>query len=179
MGNLNKRAAAAAMLFAALLSSYRGLQAFMTSGVYRSLISEHVTTGNSDYKTGGSYSLLGSAGQPGYGALRSANYSLNWGVINSWRPAQGDVSLSHAYPNPCNSSKGCSTVTFTRLTLDATVRVYTISGELVRTIKKSSNIDSVGWDLRNESGRKVASGLYLYLSEGGGTKKTGKLVIVR
>jgi hypothetical protein len=173
-----KRTAAAAVCLAALLS-YGGLDAFIAAGGYRVLISEQTTVVNSDYKTGGSYSLLGSTGQLGFGTLTSAHYSLNWGVVNSWRPAQADVSNSHAYPNPCNLSRGCAGVTFTRLTQDAMVRVYTVSGELVRTIKKNSNIDSIGWDLRNNSGRQVASGLYIYLNEGAGTVKSGKLVIVR
>lgn len=171
------------------LMSYRAVDGFMTAGPHRILIGEFLTMGNSAVKTGGAYSLLGNtsqlgAGPPGYvrsgvGTLTGGSYTLNWGTVNSWRPAQADVSKSHAYPNPCNLGRGCNNVTFTRLTMDATVRVYTISGELVATIKKSSSIDSIGWDLRNSSGRQIASGLYLYISDGNGTVKRGKLVVVR
>ena len=163
----------------AALISYRAVNAVMGSESYRILITEQTTIGNSAPKTGGAYSLLGSTGQLGYGTIGNGRYTLNWGIVNSWRPAQADVSASHAYPNPCNLGRGCYGVTFTRLTLKATVRVFTVSWELVAKIEKSSSIDSIGWNLKNLNGRQVASGLYIYHSEGNGTTKTGKLVIVR
>jgi len=143
------------------------------------MISEQTTVGNTVPKTGGAYSLLGSTGQLGYGTLAGGRYSVTWGIVNSWRPAQLDVSSSHAFPNPCNISRGCASVTFTRLTLRATINIFTISGEKVRTVEKNSNIDSAGWDLRNASGSQVASGLYLYVVKGEGSVRQGKLVIVR
>lgn len=161
------------------LFAYRGAGAILSSPRYRILINEQTTIGNTAPKTGGAYSLLGSTGQLGYGTLGGARYSVNWGIVNSWRPPQDTMATSHVYPNPCNLSKGCNGVTFTRLTSKATLRVYTVSGELVRTIEKNSNIDSEGWDLKNENGRQVASGLYIYFNQGGGTTRKGKLVIVR
>ena len=167
------------MACAAALASYRTVDAIVSSAVYRILITEQTMVGNTAPKTGGAYSLMGSTGQLGYSTLSSARYSINWGIVNSWRPPQDTVSTAHVYPNPCNISRGCNGVTITRLTLRATARIYTISGELVRTIEKNSNIDSIGWDLKNTSGNQVASGLYLYFIQGGGTSKKGKLVIVR
>ena len=159
---------------------YRGADAILASPAYRILINEQTMIGNTAPKTGGAYSLLGSTGQLGYGTLGSGHYAINWGVLNSMRPPQDTVDTSHVYPNPCNLREGCNGVTFTRLTVKATVRVYTLSGELVRTIEKNSNIDGdIGWDLKNERGRQVAGGLYLYFNQGGGTTRKGKLVIVR
>ena len=178
MAKWNKSAAFVLACLIALLL-YKGAGAILTSPTYRVSISEQTTIGNDKPKTGGAYSLLGSTGQLGQGTIGSERYSVNWGVVISALPPQDNVDTSHVYPNPCNISKGCNGVTFTRLTLKATVRVYTISGELVRTIEKNSNIDSEGWDLKNENGLQVASGLYIYLSQGGGTSKKGKLVIVR
>ena len=57
--------------------------------------------------------------------------------------------------------------------------IFTISGEKVATVEKNNNIDSVGWDLRNSAGARVASGLYLYVIKGEGSSKKGKLVVVR
>lgn len=178
MNARRKAAVSIAACFLALVS-YRAVNAVMGSGTYRILITEQTTVGNSAPKTGGSYSLLGSTGQLGYGTIGNGRYTLNWGIVNSWRPAQADVTASHAYPNPCHIAKGCNGITFTRLTLISTVRVFTVSGELVAKIEKNSSIDSIGWDLKNLNGRQVASGLYIYFSEGNGTTKTGKLVIVR
>jgi hypothetical protein len=70
-------------------------------------------------------------------------------------------------------------VTFAALTLRATITVFTVSGEKVKTLQKDSNIDSMGWDLRNEAGQRVASGLYLYVVTAPGSSKKGKLVLVR
>ena len=147
--------------------------------VCRVRIIEQVSVGNSEPKIGGAYSMFGSTGQLGYGTLSGGRYKVIWGIVNSWRPPQFDVSLAHAYPNPCSLAKGCNGVTFTRLTLRANINIFTISGERVRSIEKNSNTDGVGWDLRNESGSKVVSGLYLYVIKGEGSTKAGKLVIVR
>jgi len=174
-----KAAGLALFSFLAAGGLYTYAPAVMKSGVYRMFISEQTTVGNTMPKTGGAYSLLGSTGQLGYGALAGGRYTVTWGVVNSWRPPQADVSTAHVYPNPCYSSKACTGVTFTRLTLNATINIFTISGEKVRTIEKNNNIDSVGWDLRTAAGAQAASGLYLYVIQGGGSKKNGKLVLVR
>lgn len=154
--------------------------ALISSKSYRILVSEQTTIGNTMPKTGGPYSLLGSTGQlGGHGALGSGRYTVNWGIVNSWRPPQADVSTAHVYPNPCSVRDGCNGVTFTRLTLRAVINIFTVSGEKVRTVEKSNNIDSAGWDLKNEAGQQVAGGLYIYLIKGEGSTKTGKIVVIR
>lgn len=166
-----------ALLVIAGLYSYA--PAFTRSRIYRIMVSEQTTVGNTALKTGGAYSLLGSTGQLGSGSLSGGRYTIAPGIVNSWRPAEVSVSSARVYPNPCTLSKGCTGVTFTRLTVRATIRIFTVSGEKVRTILKNDNINSVGWNLRNEAGSIVASGLYLYVVSGEGTSKTGKIVIVR
>ena len=171
------------LAFLAMGGLYNYTSAFISSSIYRIMISEQSTVGNTAPKTGGAYSLLGSTGQLGSsslsGGLSGGRYSINWGVVNSWRPPQLDVSTAHVYPNPCTLTRGCSGITFTRLTLRASITIYTVSGEKVKTVEKNNNIDSVGWDLRNESGSRVASGLYLYAIKAEGSSKNGKIVIVR
>jgi flagellar hook assembly protein FlgD len=44
---------------------------------------------------------------------------------------------------------------------DVKIRIYTVSGALIRTIKKSDNLTSSDWDLKNDHGIPVASGLYI------------------
>lgn len=174
-----KTAVAALLAVLAAGGLYSYTSAVMAAGKYRMLISELTTVGNSAPKTGGAYSLLGSTGQLGSGSLSGGRYTITWGTVNSWRPPQADLSNAHVYPNPCKISNGCTGVTFTRLTLRATVHVFTVSGEKVKTVEKNNNIDSVGWDLRNEAGQKVASGLYLYVVKGEGSAKKGKIIVVR
>ncbi|MDO8806064.1 MAG: T9SS type A sorting domain-containing protein [Elusimicrobiota bacterium] len=147
--------------------------------VCRVRIIEMVTVGNSEPKLGGAYSLFGSTGQLGFSSLSGGRYKVTWGIVNSWRPPLLDLTTAHVYPNPCAFARGCNGITFTSLTLRATIDIFTISGEKVRSIEKNSNNDGVGWDLRNESGSRVVSGLYLYVIRGEGSTKNGKIVIVR
>jgi hypothetical protein len=79
------------------------------------------------------------------------------------------------YPNPLygfniatsytNSASDEPWVTFSNLPEEITVKVYTLSGQLLRTLtqadKSSPTSPFLRWDLQNESGLRVASGLYL------------------
>ena len=89
-------------------------------------------------------------------------------------------------PNPYNGHErwdqpGSNRIQFMRLPAGVKVRVYTIAGDLVRELDKadptSGNMD---WDLKNQNGQDVASGIYVYhvLSEQGYESK-GHFVIVR
>ena len=49
----------------------------------------------------------------------------------------------------------------TNLPNSATIRIFTVSGTLIKTIKKSDDLTSVDWDLKNNHGIPVASGLYV------------------
>ena len=158
---------------------YSGVNAFISSSIYRILISETTSLPINNPKIGGPYSLMGTSGKLGGTLLRGARYTVDLGVLNSWRPPQADVSGAHVYPNPCSMKDGCTGITFTRLTLKATIKIYTISGEYLKTVEKNSNIDSVGWNLRTVAGRYVASGLYIYIIEGDGSTKQGKMIIIR
>ena len=168
-----------AFLATAVFSAYSAVNALIASSIYRILMSETTTLAVNQPKTGGPFSLMGTTGQLGSTSIRGANYSVSLGILNSWRPPQGDVRGAHVYPNPCNLKIGCTGVTFTRLTLRAKIKIYTVSGEYLRTIEKDSNIDSVGWDLKTMSGRYVSSGLYIYFVEGDNSVKKGKMIIIR
>jgi hypothetical protein len=52
-------------------------------------------------------------------------------------------------------------VRFTNMPQEATIRVFTLSGTLVKTIIKSGPSTSIDWDLLTEEGLPVASGMYL------------------
>jgi flagellar hook assembly protein FlgD len=52
-------------------------------------------------------------------------------------------------------------VKIVNLPKECTVNIYTISGKLVRTFKKDSEITSLDWDLNNNKGIPIAGGVYL------------------
>ena len=92
------------------------------------------------------------------------------------------------YPNPFVYGLGHERITFgskhdpsKALTPYATIKIFNIAGELVRTIEVIP--DDQGqktWDARNESNDRVASGIYFYLITNPWNEKcVGKLAIVR
>jgi hypothetical protein len=74
---------------------------------------------------------------------------------------------------------------FIHLPEEATIRIYTMNGELVRTIhhvQRSGGVSggAAAWDLKNDHGRDVTSGVYPYaVGTTGGESHTGFLTIVR
>jgi hypothetical protein len=52
-------------------------------------------------------------------------------------------------------------VKFTNLPQKCTIRIYTLNGNLVRTIKKDDNLVEARWDLNNNSNVPIASGMYI------------------
>jgi len=81
-----------------------------------------------------------------------------------------------AYPNPAKLSEGG--VRFDGLDPAATVELYTLTGELVR----STTVAGGGlwtWDGRNDGGGQVASGIYLYIVRNKTATIKGKLVVAR
>ncbi|MCK6614980.1 MAG: hypothetical protein L6Q47_12140, partial [Ignavibacteriaceae bacterium] len=57
-------------------------------------------------------------------------------------------------------------VTFTNLPEEVTIKIFTVSGTLVRTLTQADKADGVAspfmrWDLQNENRLRVASGMYL------------------
>ena len=52
-------------------------------------------------------------------------------------------------------------IKITNLPKKTTIRIFTVNGTLVKTIKKSDDLTSADWDLKNDHGIPVASGLYI------------------
>ena len=52
-------------------------------------------------------------------------------------------------------------IKITNLPQIATVKIFTVSGTLVRELKKDDPVTSIDWDLKNDFGIPIASGLYI------------------
>ncbi|MGV3632535.1 MAG: T9SS type A sorting domain-containing protein, partial [Bacteroidota bacterium] len=52
-------------------------------------------------------------------------------------------------------------VKITNLPDQCTVKIYNVSGKLIRTFKKDSPVTSLDWDMKNQKGIPIASGVYL------------------
>ncbi len=77
--------------------------------------------------------------------------------------------------------RGPRKIYFTHLPQKCTIRIYTIYGNLIRTIEhESSAIDgSEPWDLRSENDMDVAFGVYIYHIECEFGEKMGKLALIK
>ena len=89
-------------------------------------------------------------------------------------------SLGEAYPNPFNP------VTHIEFTLPESglvkLAVYNVMGQQVRELvssQLSAGRHAVRWDATNESGLKVASGLYVYQIEVNGFSQAHKMILVK
>ncbi len=88
-------------------------------------------------------------------------------VTNDADLAKQAVEEINVFPNPYYAvnpreiNKYQRYVTFSHLPTKATLRIFNLAGQLVRTIEKNSPSQFITWDLVNESSFPVASGLYI------------------
>ena len=81
--------------------------------------------------------------------------------------AKNALELINVVPNPYYAYSGYETnqldnrVKFTNLPEKCSIRIYTVSGILIRKLTKDSPQTSLDWDLKNQAGIPVASGLYI------------------
>jgi len=88
----------------------------------------------------------------------------------SWEPTSNDV------------GRGERRIYFIHLPVECTIRIYTISGNLVNTITHSSSIrdGQESWDLISKDGMDIAFGLYIFHVDAPGFgQKIGKFAIIK
>ena len=90
-----------------------------------------------------------------------------------------DLSQVKVFPNPYVMSRANEGISFINLTPKATIKILTLSGRLVNTIEETDGNGGVTWDLKNERGLLISSGIYLYYVESDGQSKMGKFAVVR
>lgn len=87
----------------------------------------------------------------------------------SWEPATTEV------------GRGERRVYFIHLPAKCTIRIYTISGNLVKTLEHNSNVDNgqEPWNLVSKDGMDIAFGVYVFEVESSIGKKIGKFAIIK
>ncbi len=101
-------------------------------------------------------------------------------------PASSNVENVVVVPNPYRGSErwdqgGTRRVQFKNLPARATVKVFTIAGDLVRELVKDDSLTGdLDWNLKNADGQDVTSGIYLFhvLSDSGFETKGNFVVIL-
>ena len=96
-----------------------------------------------------------------------------------------DVANVNVYPNPyygfheLEASRTNKFVSFNHLPQTATIKIYSLGGTLVRQLDKEDETQFIEWNLKNQYGYPVASGLYIVRIESGGNEKVLKLALVQ
>ena len=134
------------------------------------------TTSNLGLKTATSQAVRPAVWRTQRAIFLSTALCLLSGAVSTASAAQPTLTVGSA-----SGQAGTSVnfpITFDQMALGATVKIFTVSGHLVKTLTPAVN--SVTWDLTNDSGDKVASGVYLYLiTDGQGNKARGKLAVIK
>jgi hypothetical protein len=87
--------------------------------------------------------------------------------FNNTESAKYKIDKISVFPNPyfggndLERSLGERIVRFTGLPKEVTIRIYTLAGVFVRRIDKSDLSQYIDWDLKNDTGNLVASGIYI------------------
>lgn len=84
--------------------------------------------------------------------------------------------------NPFNTGRGPRSIHFNHLPREATIRIYTVNGELVDVIEHKSTLDdgTAEWDLLSRDNLSISYGIYIYHIEAPGIgEKVGRLAIIK
>ena len=99
---------------------------------------------------------------------------------------ESDLDKINVVPNPyivkSDYNKSPNSLRFTYLPSKCTIKIFTVSGELVDVLYHDNRFDGDHfWDLKNARGQSISPGLYIYVVEEDytGLKKIGKFAVVR
>ncbi|NOX88694.1 MAG: S8 family serine peptidase [Calditrichaeota bacterium] len=97
-------------------------------------------------------------------------------VINLYREAE-TLDKVVIYPQPVRPDN--KRLIFAKLPQNSQIQIFNLNGKVIRSLKNMNDAGGIIWDLRDENGSRVKSGIYFYRIVHRSDKKTGKLVIVR
>lgn len=126
--------------------------------------------------------------------LNGTNYKADIGYWQPWNIGhflyvEGDkpeeikptaFSLMPNYPNPV---KGMTTIKFSLpKETEVCLKIFNIMGQQVKTFrqgKQPTGYHQIHWNCRDERGKKVSAGVYIYHLEAGEFRDTKKMVVIK
>lgn len=149
-----------------------------------------VNGGNGRSGDNGPYSFVGARSYGSTGGLRPFTaVGLRARIqyqVDRTAPAPGSVDMAaiHSVPDPYygpalgEPADPAPQVSFVGLPDQATIRIYTTTGVLLRVIRHSGGPEEP-WNLRGRNGQAVASGVYFYhVADAAGRSRVGRLTVV-
>jgi hypothetical protein len=126
---------------------------------------------------------------PNYALSPSVTYNFKLTATKNDVDSEGKSRIDKitVFPNPYYGASARerflreTLVTFTNLPPTCTIRIYTLNGDMVKTIKRSDKYDTSleDWDLKNSNGVPVASGMYIIHVETPFGNKILKLAVIQ
>jgi hypothetical protein len=119
-------------------------------------------------------------------AAVGASFTVDYSVTNAFI-ASADSTLTRVHPVPdpyyvtsaFEQSTESKVIKFVNLPTDAIIRIYSLSGVLVRVLEHHSSAGSEEiWDVRNRNNQVVGSGVYFFHIESGGARRVGRMTVV-
>jgi len=91
------------------------------------------------------------------------------------------TALESSLPPGFSSGRGERKVEFQNIPNDATIKIFNIRGQHIRTLNHDGNIfdGSISWDLRTKENMDIAYGVYLYVVQSSLGSKEGKIAIIK
>lgn len=175
------RLAAVAGAAAAAMAAAVAARGQVLTGALLTLSQPFMAAGGGTTVSGGTITLAQIIGGGAVTQMGGGTLALTPGGLGVPPAATSDFSFVHAFPTPYQPSLGHDRITFRGLPPKVTIRIYTITGQLVQTLNKNNafSADLVWTPVTNASGRKLASGVYFYQVVGDTGRASGKLMILR
>lgn len=93
--------------------------------------------------------------------------------------SKNDLTEAFTYPNPYRAGMGEEKIVFANLTKEAEIKILSLQGHLIKTIYENDGDGGAEWNVRDENGKELASGIYLYYIRSKDDTFMGKLAIIR
>lgn len=118
------------------------------------------------------------------GEIYVGTYDQGISVLRHSIAQNNPAARVHVFPNPFVIGDHAS-LNFSSMPPQSGIKIFSVSGQLIRTIEVTSATQMVLWDGKDRNGRYVSSGVYLYHvypSSGSSSRfapKTGKVAVIR
>ena len=70
-------------------------------------------------------------------------------------------------------------IQFTNLPSECTIYIFSVNADLVKTLHHNSSNGTEVWDLRTESGREIAPGVYIYVVKSSGSEFKDRFAVIK
>ena len=181
--NRNRAKRQAVVLFALFFLAGTTFALF-SGGDFLINFSKSIGSGYFFYSSSDALTTMQGLGIESLGGVNMAggDYSINVSGNNTVSKLENDLDNAHCYPNPFkpNSGLGHVRITFSHLTSHIQLKVFDIAGELVYSTEADTPTGELAWEVENNYGQRLASGVFIYIiTDNNGHKKMGKLAVIR